>query len=552
MTKKRPPLHPDAPLHFSDHPRPVTRRQFIRQGLLSGGAMVTGPALLSLFMHPEEAQALISDDPTLTGPAGADCTLAGGPSAMVPFICFDLAGGANLAASNVLVGQKSNVDGQMAFLNATGYSRMGLPANRLPDSTLTFVDSTLGLKFHSQSALLAGIKSKFTNPNSGFIDGAVIPARSDNDTGNNPHNPLYGIAAMGMTGQVSTLIGSQNSDSGGNSLAPTLFMNPSARPTKVSQPSDVTGLVDTGNLTAVMSQADAVSVMETAARISIDKTSSIKPYPNSVTDFAAKNKALQEMVNCGYVKAASIAETFGDITQINPSTDQFIVGGTNSIFTTAEYNGDAEFRKTASVMKMVVSNFAGAGCITMGGYDYHTGDRTTGDARDLRAGKCIGACLQYAALKGSKLMIYVYSDGSVFSDGSLDMNAVTNGGVTVPGGKGVWTGDSSTTACSFFLVYDPLTKSTKITPAKGAADQSHHQIGGFTAAGAVDTSSTPGAGNVNQLVQMVWLNYMALNTGLKNADNSPMTFDSFMANAGGHGLGDATSQDSLTAFKAAV
>ena len=35
-------------------------------------------------------------------------------------------------------------------------------------------------------------------------------------------------------------------------------------------------------------------------------------------------------------------------------------------------------------MKMVIDGFAGAGTITMGGYDYHTGDRETGERRDLR------------------------------------------------------------------------------------------------------------------------------------------------------------------------
>ena len=51
-------------------------------------------------------------------------------------------------------------------------------------------------------------------------------------------------------------------------------------------------------------------------------------------------------------------------------------------------------------MKMVMNGYAAGGCITMGGYDYHTGDRVTGENRDLRAGRCIGACLEYAALRG--------------------------------------------------------------------------------------------------------------------------------------------------------
>ena len=79
-------------------------------------------------------------------------------------------------------------------------------------------------------------------------NGFGIAARSENDTGNNPHNPMYGINRIGADGELLTLIGSQNSDSGGNSMAPAAMINPAARPTKVDRASDVTGLVDTGEL----------------------------------------------------------------------------------------------------------------------------------------------------------------------------------------------------------------------------------------------------------------------------------------------------------------
>ena len=59
---------------------------------------------------------------------------------------------------------------------------------------------------------------------------------------------MYGINRVGADGQLLTLIGSQNTDSGGNSMAPVAMMNPAARPTKVDRASDVTGLVDTGEL----------------------------------------------------------------------------------------------------------------------------------------------------------------------------------------------------------------------------------------------------------------------------------------------------------------
>ena len=78
------------------------------------------------------------------------------------------------------------------------------------------------------------------------MNGTIFAARSDNDTGNNPHNPMYGIYKAGADGQLVTLIGTQASDSGGNSQAPMAMIDPTVRPTKVDRPQDATGLVDTG------------------------------------------------------------------------------------------------------------------------------------------------------------------------------------------------------------------------------------------------------------------------------------------------------------------
>ena len=86
---------------------------------------------------------------------------------------------------------------------------------------------------------------------------------------------------------------------------------------------------------------------------------------------------MKDLVKCGYLKAADVADRFGNV-QLDPGLDPMIVGA-GGIFTDAEWNGGGadrnEFRKTASVMKLVVEGFAGAGCITMGGYDYHGGMR---------------------------------------------------------------------------------------------------------------------------------------------------------------------------------
>ncbi len=516
----------NEPLRHSDHPLPVSRRDFIRQGFALGSATVAGPTLMSLLLNSPPANAALSADLELLKQS---CGLAVQGAGKIPFICFDLAGGANIAGSNVLTGGRN---GQMDFLSTAGYSKLGLPGDQIPSimnvqaGTNDFINTDLGLAFHSDSAQLRGILEKISVATSAATNGAIIPARSENDTSNNPHNPLYAINKSGANGSLLTLIGSRNSDSGGNSLAPANMIDLSTRPTKVDRASDVTGLVDVGDLVSLLSQQDAVAVMESIQRISNMKM-------NRVSTEVTRDDVIKDLVRCGYVKSADLADRFGDPTTLNPEIDPDIVGP-GGIFSSAELAGDREFQKTAAVMKLVVNGFAGAGCITMGGYDYHTGDRSTGELRDLRAGRCIGACLEYASRVGVPLMIYVFSDGSVASNGSIDDSVDGRG-------KGVWTGDNQSTAASFFLVHSPNGR-PQLLGGDPEAQAKHQQIGWFRSDGSVETASSPAANNVNLLVQTVALNYLALH-GEQNR------FGEFFP---GNGLGNAALLDSLTAFEPIV
>ena len=521
MSRRRKFLSPDEPLRHPDHRRPMTRREFIAQGFMAGLGLVTAPSLFSLFANPRAAYAALSPD---LEALKSGCGIATQGAGKIPFICFDLAGGANIAGSNVLVGKQG---GQLDFLTTSGYSKLGLPGDMIPPlanpqtGASDFINTDLGLAFHSDSAFLRGILEK-AGSRTANINGAVIPARSANDTANNPHNPMYGIYRAGADGSLLSLIGSRSTDSGGNSMAPATMIDVSARPTKVDRPSDVTGLVDTGQLIGVLDQADAVAVMESIERISDMKLGKVN---TKVTTDAV----IKDLVRCGYVKAADIADRFGDPSTLNPALDPDIVGPTG-IFSQAEFDGDREFRKTASVMKMVINGFAGAGTITMGGFDYHTGDRATGEIRDLRAGRCMGACLEYAARVGVPLMLYVFSDGSLASNGTVDDSVEGRG-------KGVWTGDNASTAASFFLVYNPGGR-PQLFSGDSIAPEQHQQLGYFRSDGSVETASSPAANNVNLLVETVILNYLALHN---EQNRFPVLFP-------GHGLGNATLMDSLTAF----
>ncbi|MEM7763989.1 MAG: hypothetical protein AAF290_07890 [Pseudomonadota bacterium] len=522
MVRKRKTVHPDEPLLHPDHPKPVTRREFISTGMMTGPVTAMSGGLFSLFANPREAAAALSSD---LQPLRGNCGLELAGAGKVPFVCFDLAGGANMAGSNVLVG---GPDGQFDFLSTAGYSKLGLPGDMTPASvnpdtgTNDFINTDLGLAFHSDSAFLRGILEKASPATIANTNGAIIVARSENDTGNNPHNPMYAISRTGVRGELLDLIGSRSSESGGNSMAPASMIDVAKRPTKVDRPSDVTGLVDTGKLVGLLSQDDAVAVLESVYRLSDQKLGQVDTRIDA-------DAVLKDLVGCGYLKSADLADRFGDPSQLNPSLDANLVGPTG-IFTQGEYDNDREFQKTASVMKLVANGYAGAGTITMGGYDYHGGRRARGEIRDLRAGRCMGAALEYAARQGVPLCIYVFSDGSLASNGAIDD--------TVDGrGKGEWTGDNQSTAASFFLVYNPNGR-PNIFSGDNIPAARHQQIGYFRPDASGETGSSPVANNVNLLVEAVALNYLALHGEQGN-------FETLFPN---HGLGNAQLRDSLTAF----
>ncbi|TLZ03719.1 MAG: general secretion pathway protein GspF [Gammaproteobacteria bacterium] len=535
IRKKPPRSHAlGEPLLHENHPLPVTRRDFVAAGFLSGPAMVIGPAWLGALLKASRAEAGVPLSPDIQALLGSgQCnvpTAAGG----LPFICFDLAGGANLVGSEVLVGVQG---GQTNFLSTAGYGKLGVPGNMVPTSSAN-IDASLGLLWHADGAIKRGILSKATTPaTAAGTNGAVICAMSQNDTQNNPHNPMYGIAKAGAQGLLLTLAGTESTVSGGNSQAPMALVDPALQPTTISQPSDATALVNTGGATA---DPVAVAVLESQARISggttpyqsgntgsfggalsapNGSTPGVQLYSDPVTDSALKNQ-----VRCAYVKSANTAAVFGNPAALDPTQDPNIVGGTTPIFTASDFM-DNDVQKTATVMKLVLDGFAGAGTITLGGYDYHDGTRATGEGRNFKAGQMIGAVLEYAQRVGKPVMIYVFSDGSLTSTGMVDSST---------GGRGKlgWQGDNSSVASTFFLAYSPKGRPQL---RNGTAGQ---QIGYFGSDGSVVSTSSPAANAVNQLVQVVILNYM----GLLGTDAQFPTLFSTQS------LGSASALAGLTAF----
>jgi len=484
-------------VRHENHRRPVSRRDFLAQGLIAGTAMVFSPSLFGLLRKSDAAFAQTME-----------CVLSGG-AGKIPFVCFDLAGGASVAGSNVMVGGPG---GQLDFLPEAGYEKLGLPDDMLPTLPAQ-LNSELGLVFHADSAFLRGILSKTSVTTRANVNGCVICARSENDTQNNPHNPMYGIAKTGASGDLVTLVGTDASESGGRSVAPMSMIDPAVRPTKVDRPRDVTGLVDTGRLVQLLNAQDAGAVMRTVERIADLKLAKM-----------TEEEVIESLIRCGYLQSTRLVEQFGNPSLLDPLADPDITGQGTSIFSAGEI-ATSEFQKTASVMKLVVNGLAGAGTIEFGGYDYHDSTRATGERRDFAAGQAMGAVLEYAARRGRQLMLYVFSDGSVDSDGTLDNS---NDGR----GKGVWKSDDSQTAAVFMLVYNPAGRPQLTSP-------SAQQIGYFRPSGSLETGATRISNNVDQLVEAVVLNYLALH-------NEAGRFTSVLPS---HGLGSGAQIDAVTAFQ---
>ena len=172
----------NEPILHGDHRRPVSRRDFLSAGLVSGAATVMVPTVASLLASRGARADVLAD---LAGIGSAGCGITGG-AGKVPFIAFDLSGGANIAGSNVLIGKQG---GQSDFLTTAGYSKLGIPGNMTPNLP-TFTDTSFGLAFHSDSAFLRGMRLRAA------ADGGRPNQRHhhcgafENDTGNNPHNDV--------------------------------------------------------------------------------------------------------------------------------------------------------------------------------------------------------------------------------------------------------------------------------------------------------------------------------------------------------------------------
>lgn len=438
-----------------------TRRDFIAQGFLGGLAYTIAPTLGALLTS-SNAMASVCQTPDI----------AAGPT---PVFIIDLVGGGSIAGSNVIVGGPG---GQEDFLNS--YVNLGLPPSFHPSKS-GMVNDEMGLKFHSDSGILRGIQSVTSAQTRMNSDGVVFCTSTDDDTENNQLNPMYWINKAGAKGRLNQLAGTMPTVTGGRTRAPAESINPKISPVQVASPEDAINLVGLGFEFRDFTKPQINTLMDSIGRMSEGKLNSISR--RSLPD------AIKALVGCSYTETQAQASKFPQ-EMLSPQADPVVTSIMNRI------TDAADRRNVSGMAKLVIDGFVGVGTIALANYDYHNGDRATGEIQDFKAGQVIGCLLELAAQKQKDVIIYVITDGSVSGKEQEDSS---------PEGRGkyIWTGDASQRSSSLMLVY-------KNDGSPVLRNKDYRQIGHFKPDGSVNNSAMMTSNSPVNLSKIMVANYLAL------------------------------------------
>lgn len=438
-----------------------TRRDFMAQGFLGLTAFALAPSALSLLSRSAYGQTV-----------GCVVPEKGG---LTPVIIIDLAGGGNIAGSNVMVG---GAGGQLDFLPTTSYNSLGLPPDFHPSLTGR-TNNEMGLVFHSDSGMLKGIQSIAAPTIRAKVEGAVFCTTSDDDTGNNQSNPMYWLAKAGATGELRPLAGTSQSDSGGNSMVPAESLNPSIAPVRIASNQDAINLVSLGNRFTEPLIGKTSNVIDSAARLSAKKLEMI--------DRRSLPDKIKELIGCSYSQTNEQLQKFDEAT-ISNVNDAAITAA----FAAPRFTNTNIANRSKSIVKLVLDGYIGAGTIVLGGYDYHDGTRVSGDNRDFELGQLMGAIMEAASAKQTDVVIYVLTDGGVAAGQATDST-----------GKFIWAGDSGQRSATFMMVYKKDGRPFIRTANK-------RQIGHYKINGAVEGSAGLTSNSVVNTSKAMVANYLAL------------------------------------------
>lgn len=434
------------------HSKPVTRRDLLATGVLSFSASLIAPMWLKFLLPQAEA--------------AEGCVTT--TSNMIPIVSLNLAGGAAMAANFVPVDQ----GGQLL----PSYDVIGLGDGNVPIEyefgNVPFAGRVNDVYI---SKFLQGVREMAPTAlaKTSFVGVCV---RSRDDSGENKFSINGLVNAAGLNGTLLPNLGTRsNSVTGINQkfsvIAP-------AAPLLVGGFSSIqSALGYAGALGSTLNQNQKIALAKSIQKLS----------ESQLRKLASNNISgnIKKLVDCSNQKNTDLSSLSN--TGVDPRTDAMgaslsSLWGINS--GTSNTNRELIF---SSMTYNTLKGNAGASAFEIGGYDYHNGTRTTGDAADLTAGRTVGRILETAAIMNKPLFLYVTSDGAVSSVKSNDRNAV-------------WNSDRGIAGVAYILYFDPA----------GRRATSNNQIGWFTTGQAAAETTVVG-NNPEAAAVSVFANYLKLN-----------------------------------------
>ena len=317
-------------------------------------------SFFSMFANPRKAYATLAPD--IQALVISPCNIRAG-AGKIPFIAFDLAGGGNIAGSNALVG---GAGGQLDFLTTAGYNKLGLPGNMIPNSSVgagNFVDTSLGLAMHSDSAYLRGIKQRAPRRPRGQRQwrghAGDQPERHQSQSAQSDVRHSLGRR---WPGDLLVLIGTEATASGGNSMAPAYMIDPTVQSDRgdaglgrhrPGQYRPAGRAARPGRCGRRCSSRSSASAPPSSAQVSTDmparRMRRSRTWCNAATS----------MPPTWWIKYGNALHDARSDLRI-PTSPAAAASSAPPICRTSD------FLATASVMKMVVNGYAGAGTIETG------------------------------------------------------------------------------------------------------------------------------------------------------------------------------------------
>jgi hypothetical protein len=424
------------------HGRPVTRRDFLKAGALQFAATLTAPSLFQQLLFPSTAAAQAG---CLTTPA---------------FVGLKLGGGAAMLGNFVALGVNRD------FIET--YSQLGLGGrSEIINRTTTVFGNAL---FFDNSQFLAGIRERASINTLANTTLTVIPCDSTDDTDNNNFDFTAFVAKAGLVGEILPNLGRRQSFTGVGQL-PALGVTPPT-PLAVGSVADLANALTVRGSLASLSDNDKQGVFRLINRLSENRARDLASTHNGgqvlealVTEATGKNAQLVAGSTSGVdpLQDGAISTAFNTLwrNDNNQNLNQQQMNSSERVFSAMVYNG--------------VKGNAGTVNLEMGGYDYHGNARAVTDARDLSAGRVMGAALESAALMGRPLFLTVTSDGAVGAPGGSAAGAS-------------FTGDRGAGGAIYCFAFHPIRRPQSVD-SSGRVD---HQVGHLRGQAAVDTTFLTG------------------------------------------------------------